>query len=107
MINFLQFSLFCILFVCLFNTPVWLRKGDENFYLDNAQDRAVHVGHYYISFLPATFAFLSIWLVCTNQVRMEKQTVHPIPTLKFKKVLRTFETVILKIFNNIQPPPPN
>ena len=32
---------------------------------------------------------------------------HPLPTIMFKNILRTFEAEILKIFKNIQPQPQN
>ena len=38
-------------------------------------------------------------LVCANGIT----TAHPILTIMFKDVLRTFEVEVLKLFNNIEP----
>ena len=37
----------------------------------------------------------------------DKFNIHPILTIMFKNVLRTFEAEILKIFKNIPPQPKN
>ena len=46
---------------------------------------------------------LCFLLVCGWRIT----TAHPILTIIFKNILRTFEAEILKIFKNIQPQPKN
>ena len=62
--------------------------------------------------LPAGLCFRLVcasgWFVLPVGLCERKSTnVHPILTVMFKIILRTFEAEILKIFKNIQPQPKN
>ena len=61
--------------------------------------------YYYSSFLPARVAsnLINILVLPVGLYEWKTTSAHPIPTIMFENILRTFEAEILKIVKNIQP----